>query len=65
MSTEVLRPVADGYVGAEKCLEILFPDPGSRLSLRFFRSLQAAGKIPYLKISRRVLFQPLEVKAAL
>ena len=57
--------VANGLVGAEKCLEILFPDPRSRLSLRFFRTLQLNGTIPHLKISRRVLFDPLAVRAAL
>lgn len=53
----------DGYVTAETCLKILFPDQG--LCLRTFRSLQAMGRIPFLKIGRRTLFNPVEVRAAL
>jgi hypothetical protein len=55
----------DGYVSAERCLEIVFPDPKGRISLRFFRGLQAKGKIPYLKLGRRTLFNPAEVRFAL
>jgi hypothetical protein len=54
---------AEGYFDAETCLEILFPDGG--ISPRFFRKLQAQGYIPYLKLGRRTLFNPSEVKAAL
>src|SRR5271165_2868988 len=53
----------DGYVTAERCLEILFPENG--LCLRTFRTLQAHGRIPHLKIGRRTLFNPAEVIAAL
>jgi hypothetical protein len=55
----------NGLVGAVRCLEIIFPDKRTRLSLRFFRTLQAQGRIPYLKIGRRVLFDPVEVRYAL
>jgi hypothetical protein len=55
----------DGYVGAECCIEILFPDPKSGISLRFFRKLQSQGYIPYLKLGRRTLFNPAEVRTAL
>jgi hypothetical protein len=55
--------VDDAYVSAERCLEILFPSQG--ISLRFFRNLQAQGRIPYLKLGRRTLFNPIEVRAAL
>jgi hypothetical protein len=58
-------PLFEGYVSAERCLEVLFPDPGSRISLRFFRGLQARGKIPYLKLGRRTLFDPAEVRFAI
>lgn len=54
-----------GYFGPEKCLEILFPDEASRISLRHFRSLQASGYIPHLKLGRRTLFNPTEVRLAL
>ena len=52
-------------VGAEKCLEILFPDEESRPGLRTFREWQARGYLPYLKIGRRTLFDPADVRAAL
>jgi hypothetical protein len=55
--------VIEGYVDASRCISLLFPDGG--ISLRHFRSLQAAGAIPYLKLGRRTLFVPSEVKAAL
>ena len=55
----------DGYVGAERCIEILFPDPESGIKLRMFRKLQCQGYIPHLKLGRRTLFNPSEVKAAL
>jgi hypothetical protein len=53
----------EGYVDAQTCLEILFPNGG--ISSRFFRKLQAQGYIPHLKLGRRTLFVPSEVKAAL
>lgn len=58
-------PDFDGYVGVERCIEILFPDPKSGIKLRMFRKLQAAGYIPYLKLGRRTLFNPSEVRFAL
>lgn len=52
-------------VGAERCLEILFPDKASRVGLRTFREWQAKGFLPYRKIGRRVFFSPAECRAAL
>jgi hypothetical protein len=52
-------------VGAEKCLEILFPDGKSRPSIRSFREWQARGYLPYLKVGRRTYFDPEQVRAAL
>jgi hypothetical protein len=52
-----------GYVPAERCIEILFP--GNGICLRTFRSLQAMGRIPFLKIGRGTLLNPVEVRAAL
>jgi hypothetical protein len=57
-----------GYVDAVHCLDALFPlsPAGTRgMSLRMFRRLQRAGKIPYLKIGRRTLFCPSDVRVAL
>jgi excisionase family DNA binding protein len=63
MNQQQPEPDFEGYVDATTCLAILFP--GGGISLRHFRSLQAAGSIPYLKLGRRTLFPPSEVKAAL
>lgn len=52
-------------VGAQKCLEILFPDEESRPGIRSFREWQACGYFPYFKIGRRTFFNPVEVYAAL
>ncbi len=52
-------------VGAEKCLEILFPDQESRPSIRSFRKWQAQGYLPYLKVGRRTFFDPEQVRLAL
>ena len=63
MNLQPTEQAIEGYCSAERCIEILFP--GGGLSLRHFRSLQAAGSIPYLKLGRRVLFAPSEVRSAL
>ncbi len=52
-------------VGAEKCLEILFPDEESRPGIRTFREWQARRNLPFYKIGRRTFFNPVEVHAAL
>lgn len=52
-------------VGASACLQIVFPDEGSRPSLRSFRKWQAAGFFPVHRIVRRTFFDPDEVRAAL
>jgi hypothetical protein len=52
-------------VGAERCLEILFPHKESRPGLRSFREWQAKGFLPYRKIGRRTFFSPAECRAAL
>jgi hypothetical protein len=59
------QPEFEGYVSAEACIRILFPGERPGISLRHFRSLQSAGAIPFLKLGRRTLFLPSEVKAAL
>jgi hypothetical protein len=53
----------EGYVSAEACLDILFPNGG--ISIRHFRKFQSQGYIPYLKLGRRTLFNPSEVRFAL
>jgi hypothetical protein len=53
----------EGYITASECLDRLFPTGG--LCLRSFRTLQAIGRIPHLKLGRRTLFNVNEVRAAL
>ena len=65
MATIITEPESIGLVNAQGCLEKVFPDARSRPSLRWFKGLQAAGKIPYRKIRRRVWFDPEEVRRAL
>jgi hypothetical protein len=65
MNQQTTQPAFEGYVSAETCLSILFPGNEPGISMRLFRKLQAAGSIPYLKLGRRTLFVPSEVKAAL
>jgi hypothetical protein len=52
-------------VDARGCLEEIFPDPRSRPSLRWFKSLQHDGIVPFRKIKRRVYFDVAEVRRAL
>jgi hypothetical protein len=65
MNQQATEPEFEGYVDASTCLAILFPGDKPGISLRHFRSLQAAGCFPILKLGRRTLFLPSEVKAAL
>jgi len=52
-------------LGAEDCIEILFPHEKSRPCLRTFREWQARGYIPVIKIGRRTFFDPVQVRAAI
>lgn len=52
-------------VGAEDCIQIVFPCENSRPGLRTFRDWQAKGYIPVHKIGRRTYFDPEQVRAAL
>jgi hypothetical protein len=54
-----------GLVGAERCRELVFPDPESRPCLRSFQEWKSRGLLPYRKIGRRIWFCPEEVRAAL
>ena len=65
MATIITEPESAGLVNAQECLEKIFPNACSRPSLKWFKGLQAAGKIPYRKIRRRVWFDPEEVRRAM
>jgi hypothetical protein len=49
-------------VGAEALLRELFPDEKSRPSLRWLRGMQSKRLVPFRKISRKVYFDPEEVR---
>ncbi len=59
---EQLGQLATRYVDANKLLEILF-DETRRPSLRWLRDQQKARTLPFVKIGRRVFFDPIIVKA--
>ena len=52
------------YVTAIRLLEILFEE-GSRPSMRWLRSLTAAKKVPFVKLSGKILFKVSEVESFL
>ena len=58
-------PIPAGLVGAETCLEIVFPDKSTRPSLRWLRELQHKRLIPFRKIGKLVFFDPVEARRAL
>lgn len=45
--------------------EALFPDPRSRPGLRTIRRWQKMRLIPFLKIGKKVMFDPVQVRRAL
>lgn len=55
----------EGLVGESKCRAIIWPDPESRPSRRWFLELKARGLLPFRRIGRRIFFDPGEVRAAL
>lgn len=59
--TDKQSHLATRYVDAKKLLEILF-DEASRPSLRWLRDQQRNRTLPFVKISRRVFFDPQLVK---
>jgi hypothetical protein len=56
--------LATRYVDANKLLELLF-DEASRPSLRWLRDQQKARSIEFVKIGRRIFFDPIRVKSQL
>jgi len=55
----------DRLVGIEKMLEIVFPDPESRPCKRTAQDWQSRGWLPYIKIKRKVFFDPAECRRAI
>jgi len=54
-----------GLVGINPCLEKVFTDPATRISVRLFHRLKAERLIPYYKIGGRILFDPIQVRYAI
>lgn len=54
-----------GLVSSEKLLELVFPDADTRPTVRWLEMQRKARKIPFIKISRLVFFDPLRVREAL
>jgi hypothetical protein len=52
-------------VGAERCIETVFPDPSSRPSSRTWQDWKAKGYFRWHKIGHRVFYNPDEVAADL
>ncbi|MEK7953990.1 hypothetical protein [Luteolibacter soli] len=61
----VASPDSPQLVGAEECIELIFPCEKSRPGLRTFRQWQAQGYIPVHRIGRRTYFDPVQVRAAI
>jgi hypothetical protein len=57
------QTAATGYVDAPRLLEILFPQPECRPSLRWLRSHQR--ELPNVRVGRLIYFDPPMVKAHL
>jgi hypothetical protein len=55
----------EGLVSSKRLLEILFPDENSRPTVRWLEMNRKARKIPFIKISRLVFFNPIRVREAL
>jgi hypothetical protein len=59
------RALPAGFLSAPELLEALWPNPVTRPSLRWLRSLQARRAVPFLKVGHKVLFEAERVRAAL
>lgn len=52
-------------VGIQTALEIVFPDPTSRPSLRAWNEWRAKGYYPFLRIQKRIFIDPVSARKAL
>jgi hypothetical protein len=65
-SSETTGPTVSNHLcDGRGVLEVIFPDEKSRPSLRAFLTWRDQGLFPYLKIGRRVFYNPSEVAWAL
>jgi len=63
--TGLREPSRSGLTDAPGLLSSLWPDKTSRPSLRWLREQQTRKTLPYIKIGRRVFFDPLQVRRAM
>jgi hypothetical protein len=54
-----------GLVGKERLLELLFPNPADRPTVRWLDMQCAARVIPFIRIGRLIWFDVAQVKAAM
>lgn len=59
------KTTSSGLVSGEGLLKIVWPDPASRPCLRWLRGLQKTKALPFLKVGRRVFFNPEKVRQEL
>jgi hypothetical protein len=52
-------------VDAERCLEVVWPDPRCRPKLRWFLEQKRQGRIPFKKVGHFVYFDAAEVRGAI
>jgi hypothetical protein len=63
--TESVPAVPPGLVNARTCLRLVFPDPESRPSIKWFEQLKSDGYVPFRKIRGLNFYDPIEVRASL
>ena len=54
-----------GLVDGPRLLEMLFPNPACRPSLRWLRDQQARRAIPFMNLGRLVFFNPPQVRSTM
>ena len=54
-----------GYVGIERMMEMVFSDPNCRPCKRTVEDWMSRGWLPYIKIKRKVFFDPAECRRAI
>jgi hypothetical protein len=55
-------PQEPTLVGVQSALEIVFPDPAARPSIRVWNEWRAKGYYSYLKIGKRVYINPVNAR---